>query len=149
LQRWRIHAGQLRITAVTDIGVELAAVARAEKRLEERARARAETRARRERRRELAGGSLELATLALPLATGATVLLVLLVALSGGDLSACPRALAYLLGLAVWVGPPGLAAYRWRRRGRWEAATAAAATLGAQLTLTFGVAFVLLGLGPS
>jgi hypothetical protein len=133
---------------VGQIDIDLAAVERAEAHLDERARVRAEARARRERRRELAGGSVELAMLALPLATAATVLLVIVLALSGGDLSGWPRPLAVLVGLATVAAPAGVAARRWRERGRWEAAAAAAATLGAQLVLTFGAAFVVLGLGP-
>ena len=131
-----------------DLDLELAAVELAEERLDERARARAQARARRERRRELAGGSLELATLVLPLAAGATALLVILVTLSGGDLSGWTRPLAYVVALLVFVAPPALAARSWRGRGRWEAGAAAAATLGAQLILIFGVAFALLGFGP-
>ena len=131
-----------------EIDLDLAAVEHAEARLDERAQARAEARARRERRRELMGGSVELVTLVLPLATGATVVLVILLALSGGDLSGWPRPLAILAALAFFAAPAGIAARRWRGREWWEAAAAAVATLGVQLALTFGVAFLLLGLGP-
>ena len=139
----------MRITPVSQIDMDLAAVERAEAHLAERARLRAQARERRERRRELAGGSVELAMLALPLAVAATVLLVIILALSGGDLSGWPRPLAAVVGVAILAAPASLAARRWRERGRWEAAAAAAATLGAQLVLTFGVAFGLLGFGPS
>jgi hypothetical protein len=83
------------------------------------------------------------------LAVAGSAALVGLLSASGGDLSDWPGPLAILALALVFVAPAAIAARLARRKGAAVAAAAALTTLGMQLALTFLVAFLLLGLGPS
>ena len=121
---------------------DLADLERAERRLDERAVARTAARERRERRRAfvrtLLGTPVQVVALAV---LGATVVAGGL-ELAGGDLAHWPDARALAAVVAVLLVPAAIAGALSR------SVLAAVATFGLQLALTFGVAFVLLGLGP-
>ena len=132
-----------------DVQKELAELDRAERRLDQRARLRAHARERRERRlewrRRWLGDSVRVPALAL---AGAAAL-VLVVERAGGDLRDWPRAAAVAAFVAISVGPAALAGWLARASGGRLAVAVAVATFGAQLLITYGVAFALLGLGPA
>jgi hypothetical protein len=128
---------------VGDTDDPLAAVEAAERRLIERSELRRRRRERASRRRRVGEPLLRL--LGLPLA--GAILLVAVLELAGGDLRDWPAAaaIATLAGGLLW--PALLVAWRARHDGPLAAGWAAGA-LGVQLLLTFGVALLLLGLGP-
>ena len=128
---------------------DLAVLDEAEARLDERARARRQARARRERRSALRRRWLGIPVRVAGLALAGSAALVGLLSASGGDLSAWPGPLALLALALVFAAPAALAARMARRKGTAMAAAAALGALGMQLALTFLVAFLLLGLGPS
>ena len=131
------------------LDLDLARLDEAEARLTQRAEVRGELRARRARRRELRRRLLGKPTLVPGLALAGTLVLLVTLGLSGGDLSSWPRALALLALAAIFLAPPLIAGRAFRMEGTTTLAAAAAATLGLQLILTFAVAFLLLGLGPA
>jgi hypothetical protein len=122
---------------------------RAEQRLSERSAVRSAAREKRERRRELRRRLLGTPVQVLGLAVLGTVALVVMLSASGGDLSSWSGAVALLALVAVFVVPALLAALFARSNGVAYSLAVAVATLGLQLALTFGVAFLLLGLGPA
>jgi hypothetical protein len=122
---------------------------RAEQRLSERSAVRSAAREKRERRRELRRRLLGTPVQVLGLAVLGTVALVVMLSASGGDLARWPSAAALLAVVAVFLVPALLAGLFARSNGMAYSLATAVATLGLQLALTFGVAFLLLGLGPS
>ncbi|MEA2495908.1 MAG: hypothetical protein QOJ29_3819 [Thermoleophilaceae bacterium] len=127
---------------------DLADLDRAEQRLDERALVRGAAREKREHRRDLRRRLLGTPVQVLGLAVLGTVALVVMLSASGGDLSSWPGAVATLAMAGVFVVPAALVAALARSSGAAYAIASAMATLGLQLALTFGVAFLLLGLGP-
>jgi hypothetical protein len=127
---------------MASIDDDLADLDRAERRLDERALARGAARERRERRRafmrSLLGAPLQVVVLALL----GTALVAGGLEAAGGDLGDWSGALALVALVAGFVVPAAIAGALSR------SLVAAMATFGLQLALTFGVAFVLLGLGP-
>jgi hypothetical protein len=121
---------------------DLADLDRAERRLDERALVRTAARERRERRRAFRRMLLGTPVQVVVLALLGTVVVAGGLALAGGDLGHWPDAAALAAVVAAFVVPAAIAAALSR------SALAAVATFGLQLALTFGVAFVLLGLGP-
>ena len=119
-------------------------VDQAERRLEERAAQRARARERRSvrsRRRPMV-----LALAVLPVA-GAAVLLALL-ELEGGDLGSWQRGWASAALAAAFAWPAAASALAARRRPLVERVAWPVVCVLAQVALTVGVGFVLLGLGP-
>ena len=127
---------------------DLATLDLAEARLVARATARNTSRERRLRRRALMRRLASAAVLVPALALAGTVALVGVLTVSGGDLSGWPRPFALAALLAAFAVPAGVAYRLWKPDGSVTAGSVACATFGVQLTLTFGGAFVLLGLGP-
>lgn len=127
----------------------LAALDQAEARLAERARVRHGARERREHQRELRRRWLEGPGRIPALALAGTVVLVVMLAASGGDLSGWPYAAALAAEAAVFVAPAAIAGLLWRDAGAALAVAAALAVLGLQLTFTFVGAFLVLHLGPA
>ena len=119
------------------------AVEQAEQRLEQRSGQRHRARERRRRRAHVARWVVRLA---LPL-VGAAVLVGVL-ELEGGDLGAWSQAAALAFLAGVFALPALLAGWLARGEGRVHAAAWAVGTFGVQGALVFGVAFVLLDLGP-
>jgi hypothetical protein len=122
---------------------------RAEARLSERAAVRSVARETRERRRALRRRLLGTPVQVLGLALGGTVVLSVALARPTGDLSSWSGAAALAFVAAVFLVPAALAGWLSRGRGGAYATAVGLATLGLQLALTFGIAFLLLGLGPA
>ena len=87
-----------------------------------------------------------LATVALPVVGSAAFTAI--VERRGGDLGGYSEAQAVGVVLAVALPPALIVAWLWRRHGALVAVGAALAVLLAEVALTFGVAFSVLGYGP-
>jgi hypothetical protein len=116
----------------------------AERRLDARSRERADARSRRARRRRWL--PLVLALLVLPVA-GAAALVALLES-EDGDLGAWPDGRANAALAAAFLWPLAASAVATRRRPLLERMLWPLATVLVMASLTLGLAFVVLGLGP-
>jgi len=119
-------------------------VERAEARLDVRSHERERKRRRRGRRLAVARW---FATIALP-AIGSAAFTAILEA-AGGDLRAWSDAQAVAGVIAALLWPALVAGWLWRRRGLVNALAATLAVFFAQIGLTFGLAFTVLGYGPA
>jgi hypothetical protein len=120
----------------------------AERRMAERSAVRSAAREKREHWRELRRRLLGTPVQVVGLALAGTIILVTLLQANGGDLSSWPSATGTLALIAVFVVPALVVGALARSSGAAYALASGLATLGLQLALTFGVAFLLLGLGP-
>jgi fatty acid desaturase len=121
-----------------------AAVERAEARLDAHARERSQWRVRRARWRAIRAWVLALVIVP---AAGAAGFVAVLEA-AGGDLGSWSSASAAAVVAGAFVGPAALSGWLGRSLGRYEASALAVCTVGVQVALVFGIAFVTLGYGP-
>lgn len=118
-------------------------IERAEARLDDRARERAQRRRRRAVRARVARW---LITLALPVV--GTAAFTWMLEAAGGDLRRWTDAQATAALVVGTLWPAALAAWIWRRHAPLAWAPAAVGVCFAQLGLTYGIAFLVLGYGP-